>query len=93
MHYTTDAPAYLAHNTVSVLALDDKDRLYIGTWGGGLGWIDRRPSAPKRYVPLPLKDAFVSSLAFDSINRLVWIGTMGNLYVYNPVDGSIVEPF
>lgn len=93
LHYTTDAPAYLAHNTVSVLALDDKDRLYIGTWGGGLGWIDRRPSAPKRYVPLPLKDAFVSSLAFDSINRLVWIGTMGNLYVYNPVDGSIVEPF
>mgnify|MGYP000074442842 FL=1 len=93
LHYTTDAPAYLGHNTVSVLALDDKDRLYIGTWGGGLGWIDRRPSTPKRYVPLPLKDAFISSLAFDSINRLVWIGTMGNLYVYNPADGSIVEPF
>lgn len=93
LHYTTDAPAYLGHNTVSVLALDDKDRLYIGTWGGGLGWIDRRPSAPKHYVPLPLKDAFISSLAFDSINQLVWIGTMGNLYVYNPADGSIVEPF
>lgn len=93
LHYTTDAPAYLGHNTVSVLALDDKDRLYIGTWGGGLGWIDRRPSAPKHYVPLPLKDAFISSLAFDSINRLVWISTMGNLYVYNPADGSIVEPF
>lgn len=93
LHYTADAPAYLAHNTVSVLALDDKDRLYIGTWGGGLGWMDRRPSSPKRYVPLPLKDAFVSSLAFDAVNRLVWIGTMGNLYVYNPADGSIVEPF
>lgn len=92
IHYTTGAPAFLSHNTVSVLELDDKDRLYVGTWGGGVGWIDRKPSAPKRYTPLPLRDLFISSLAFDPVNRLLWIGTMGNLYVYNPVDGSIVEP-
>lgn len=93
LHYTTDAPACLSHNTVSVLVLDDKDRLYVGTWGGGVGWINRQPSAPKRYIPLPLKDPFISSLAFDPVNHLLWIGTMGNLYVYNPADGSIVEPF
>lgn len=93
IHYTTDAPAFLSHNTVSVLELDDKDRLYIGAWGGGLGWINRNPSASKRYTPLPLKDYFVSSMAFDSVSRLLWIGTMGNLYVYNPADESITEPF
>ena len=93
LHYTTDAPVHLAHNTVSVLALDDKDRLYIGTWGGGLGWINRQPSASKHYTPLPLKDVFVSSLAFDSINQVLWVGTMDNLYVYSPADGRIVEPF
>ena len=58
-----------------------------------MGWINRNPSASKRYTPLPLKDYFVSSMAFDSVSRLLWIGTMGNLYVYNPADESITEPF
>lgn len=93
LHYTTEAPAYLAHNTVSVLVIDDKDRLYVGTWGGGLGWINRKPSASKRYVPLPLSDPFVSSLAFDPVSHLLWIGTMNNVYVYNPADGTVSEPF
>lgn len=93
LHYTTEAPAYLAHNTVSVLVIDDKDRLYVGTWGGGLGWINRKPSASKRYVPLPLSDPFVSSLAFDPVSHLLWIGTMNNVYVYNPADGTVLEPF
>jgi signal transduction histidine kinase/ligand-binding sensor domain-containing protein/DNA-binding NarL/FixJ family response regulator len=93
LHYTTEAPAYLAHNTVSVLVIDDKDRLYVGTWGGGLGWINRKPSASKRYVPLPLSDPFVSSLAFDPVSHLLWIGTMNNVYVYNPADGIVSEPF
>lgn len=93
LHYTTESPAYLAHNTVSVLVIDDKDRLYVGTWGGGLGWINRKPSASKRYVPLPLSDPFVSSLAFDPVSHLLWIGTMNNVYVYNPADGTVSEPF
>lgn len=93
LHYTTEAPAYLAHNTVSVLVMDDKDHLYVGTWGGGLGWINRKPSASKRYVPLPLSDPFVSSLAFDPVSHLLWIGTMNNVYVYNPADGTVSEPF
>lgn len=93
LHYTTEAPAYLAHNTVSVLVIDDKDRLYVGTWGGGLGWINRKPSASKRYVPLPLSDPFVSSLAFDPVSHLLWVGTMNNVYVYNPADGTVSEPF
>lgn len=93
LHYTTEAPAYLAHNTVSVLVIDDKDRLYVGTWGSGLGWINRKPSASKRYVPLPLSDPFVSSLAFDPVSHLLWIGTMNNVYVYNPADGTVSEPF
>lgn len=92
LHYTTAAPACLGHNTVSVLVIDNKERLYVGTWGGGVGWINRKPSVSKRYIPLPLLDPFISSLAFDSINHLLWIGTMSNLYVYNPADGSIEEP-
>ena len=42
IHFTTDAPSYLSHNTVSSLALDGKERLYVGTWGGGVGWINRK---------------------------------------------------
>lgn len=61
--------------------------------GGGLGWINRKPSASKRYVPLPLSDPFVSSLAFDPVSHLLWVGTMNNVYVYNPADGTVSEPF
>lgn len=67
--------------------------MYVGTWGGGLGWINRKPSASKRYVPLPLSDPFVSSLAFDPVSHLLWVGTMNNVYVYNPADGTVSEPF
>ena len=41
-----------------------------------------KPSASKRYMPVPLNDPFVSSLAFDPVSHLLWIGTMNNVYVY-----------
>lgn len=94
MHYTTDAPAYLSHNSVSSLCLDNKDRLYVGTWGGGIGWIDRRKSASKRFHQiLDVNDMFVSTVVYDSLNNIVWIGTLNNVYTYNPVDNSVSRPF
>ena len=35
----------------------------------------------------------MSSLAFDPVSHLLWVGTMNNVYVYNPADGTVSEPF
>lgn len=94
IHYTTDAPAYLSHNTVSSLALDRKGRLYVGTWGGGVGWINCRNNAEKRFNRINgINDIFISTLLYDSINDLLWIGTQHGVFVYNPHDNSVKEPF
>ena len=37
----------LKHNTVSVLEPDAHGRLWIGTWGGGLNWIEVRGQRPE----------------------------------------------
>ena len=91
VHLSIDAPSFLSHNTVSSLALDDKDRLYVGTWGGGLGWINRKNGISKRFNRIEgIDDIFISTLCYDSINGLLWIGSQHGVYVYNP-DGGRVE--
>lgn len=94
VHYTTDAPAFLSHNSVSSLALDDGDRLYVGTWGGGLGWINRKDGAPKHFNRIEgIDDIFISTLCHDSINDLLWIGAQHGVYVYSPVSGRVERLF
>lgn len=93
IYYTTDAPACLSHNSVSALALGDKDRLYVGTWGGGLGWIDRNHLSDKRFRKIPIDDLFIADLVYDSINNLLWISTATELYTYNPATEEVRNPF
>ena len=93
IHYTTEVPAYLAHNSVSALALDNGNRLYIGTWGGGLGWIDCKNMSNKRFRHIPIDDLFISDLIYDSINDLLWINTATELYTYDPETGKMRNPF
>lgn len=55
-HYTTAAPARLSHNSVSALASDGKGRIYVGTWGGGLGWMNGSNSPDKAFHPIVRKE-------------------------------------
>ena len=94
IHFTTDAPSYLSHNTVSSLALDGKERLYVGTWGGGVGWINRKTGTGKLFNRIEgIDDIFISTLIYDRINDLLWIGSQHSAYVYNPKDNTVKEPF
>lgn len=92
IHYSTESPSFLSHNSVSALALDANSRLYIGTWGGGAGWIDRRNGTSKRFHPINIKVPFVSTILYDNINNLVWIGAQNGLYVYNPENEEVTQP-
>lgn len=98
-HYTTSAPAHLSHNSVSALASDGKGRVYVGTWGGGLGWVNGNNSSNKAFHPVlsagkpELAQAFVSVLLYDRLNNLLWIGTNDNIWVYDPVSEKVTDPF
>ncbi|WP_300726539.1 hybrid sensor histidine kinase/response regulator transcription factor [uncultured Bacteroides sp.] len=93
IHYTTDAPSRLSHNSVSALASGDNNRLYIGSWGGGLGWINRNNLSDRRFHPIPISNLFVANLAYDRLNQLLWITTTSSLLVYDPRTEEIKEPF
>lgn len=93
LHYDTGASSFLGHNTVSALELDGGDRLYVGTWGGGFGWINRKKGASKLFNKIETPDVFISTLVYDNINGLLWICTSNNVYVYDPKNNSVREPF
>lgn len=98
-HYTTASPAHLSHNPVSALASDGQARLYIGTWGGGFGWVNSKNLADKSFhhITVPetpgLEQSFIGVLLFDSINRLLWIGTSNEILVYDPQTEKVSDPF
>ena len=71
VHYTV-ANSGLPHNTVSVLAADNRNQLWIGTWGRGFAVMNL--SQPGKIIPLVI-DAkhqhllnFAGALAYDPIN-------------------------
>lgn len=98
-HYTTDAPAHLSHNSVSALAVDLDERIYIGTWGGGFGWVNRKNLADKTFhrilaPEIPgLDQSFIGVLLYDAVNNLLWIGSSKEILAYNPKTGQVFDPF
>ena len=94
-HFTTGNSA-LSHNSVSALADDGQGRLWIGTWGGGVNYIDTatgnigRLSVDAPHIPLL---NFVGALAYDAINKGLWIGSNDGIFFYNLESEALEEPF
>ena len=99
IHYTTDAPTRLSHNSVSALASDGNGRIYVGTWGGGFGWLNGKDLSDRAFhhIVSPenpgISQSFVGVLLYDSINRLVWIGSSKEIMVYDPATDKVSDPF
>lgn len=95
VHYTRSAPAFLPHLSVSCMALESAHKLWIGTWGGGLGWID--PDNPVFHTVNISSEQYdiqhIRSLCYDKLNGLLWIGGDNDIYVYNPSTHQITAPF
>lgn len=96
VHYTV-ANSGLPHNTVSVLAADNRNQLWIGTWGRGIAVMNL--SQPGKIIPL-MVDAkhqhflnFAGALAYDPINDGMWLGTNDGLFFYDMKRRQLIEPF
>ena len=96
VHYTM-ANSGLPHNTVSVLAADNRNQLWIGTWGTGFAVMNLQQ--PGKIIPLVI-DAkhqhllnFAGALAYDPINDGMWLGTNDGLFFYDMKRRQLIEPF
>lgn len=95
-HYTSSNSS-LSHNTVSTLTSDSQNHLWIGTWGGGICYLDI--DAPNKIMPLsvdPIHQQLINcigALAYDPINKGLWIGSNEGIYYYDYASQKIYEPF
>lgn len=87
----------LTHNSISALTADDRDRIWIGTWGGGFGYMTRSKNSPKQFHFVETKGSgqcnFVGTALYDRLNGLLWLGTTYSVFVYNPITNTISDPF
>lgn len=95
-HYTAQNSA-LTHNSVSTLTADPYHRLWIGTWGGGVCFVDMQN--PERVVPIKVDEAhreaiqFVGALIYDKRNKGLWIGSNAGVFFLDEATGKVIDPF
>ncbi len=98
-HYSAN-DGTLPHNSVSALARDGEGNLLVGTWGGGVSVLkttdDGNVTALRQFISTDDSVhhiGYIGALAWDSLNKLVWIGASRGLFVYNPADRTVREAF
>jgi len=95
-HFTT-RNSQLTHNSVSTLTADDRNRLWVGTWGGGVCVVDLdHPGDMKRLTvdaAYQRRIEYIGALAYDKRNDGLWIGANEGLYFYDLKRNKIEEPF
>ena len=95
-HYTM-ANTGLPHNSVSTLTVDGQGNLWIGTWGGGVAVMPL--NQPGKITRLSVDEkhqrllSFIGALAYDAINKGMWIGSNEGLFFYDLNAQRLVEPF
>ncbi len=87
----------LSHNSVSAILQDSGNQLWVGTWGQGITIFDLSTTQMKIKKYIPPTDRFpiyfVSSLHYDPINDLMWIGTDWGIYYYDIQSEQLHSPF
>ncbi len=91
--YEANQPASLSNNNVGVMLNDSKNRLWVGTWGGGLNLYQPKSQTFQHFRQDPELD---SSLGADKVQSLfesssgeIWVGTNGGgLNLYQPDTAS-----
>jgi len=98
-HYSSGS-GHLSHNSVSALARDSKDRLWVGSWGGGVDVFDESsPGTLRRWRHIISDDGgsrhidYTGALMYDSINNLMWIGASRGIFVCDVRTGDVREAY
>ena len=91
-----NTPSSLSNNSVGAMLIDSKNRLWIGTWGGGLNLYQRKTQNFKHFLqdeenPSSLGGNKIQAI-FESRSGQIWIGTNGGgLNLFNDVDNTFVR--
>ena len=85
-------PTSISGKIAYAILEDNKQNLWIGTWGNGLNQFDRQKETFKRFIYDPTDSTTIShnwimSMFSDSKGRL-WIGTQNGLNLFNPESGT-----
>lgn len=95
IHADSD-PGSLNHNEVDAIVFDKQDRLWVGTFGGGIdiylpqsGQFRHHVNDPNR--PNSLPDDMVKTMLFDQAGKL-WVGTRSGLCFMDQGSFSKFEP-
>ena len=95
--HLTMANSGLSHNSVSLLEPDNKRRLWVGTWGGGLNCVSLDQPAKVQQEKLSGELAhlvnYIGAMAYDKYNGGLWIGANDGVFFYDPEKGQLSDPF
>jgi len=89
-------PNSLGSNAVLSMMRDRRNRLWVGTYGGGLNLFDEKTKSFQHFRhrerdPRSISNDNIYKIA-ESSDHKIWIGTMGGgIAVYNPSDGSFTH--
>lgn len=94
--HSADDPTSLANDNVGVMLNDSKNRLWVGTWGGGLNLYHRSSQSFRHFR---YDEANNNSLGADKVQSLfesssgeIWVGTNGGgLNLYQESSGTFLR--
>lgn len=70
----------ISNDNSSTIVEDNQERIWIGTWGGGINQFDSKHNQFKHLLhddndPKSISDNRVQALYYDSTNQCIWVGT------------------
>lgn len=91
--HSKDQVSSLSNDNVSVMMIDSQDRLWIGTWGGGVNLYQRDSQSFKHFRHDPIKSDTVGAdkiqALYEGRDGSIWVGTNGGgLSLYNDKTGN-----
>ena len=82
----------LPHPQVRDMA-EHNGKVYVGTWGGGIGIYDVAGDVWSQIRPAPtgLTDGFIGSVASSPTEDRVYLASNNGVFIYNPVDETFTH--
>jgi ligand-binding sensor domain-containing protein len=79
-------------NSIGAITVDEKNQVWMGTYGGGLVNFDQEKNRFKNYTQNDgLKGNFINCILTDDSSQL-WITTSNGLSIFDTRDNSIINP-
>ena len=85
----------ISHNSISCMSIDERGRLWIGTWGGGFNILDvsdrGKPRVLRHIGAAEMGSDFIGSMMVDTLNHGMWVASI-HAVAFVSDDGDIRFP-